>query len=75
MSKIQEINWVLISIYGKLIISDNDFNALFNLMTHDKKNEKNLINFTLLKDIGQISIDQHCTKEEIFEALRFFRET
>ncbi len=74
MTKVQEINSVLISIYGKFIISDNDFDALFNLMTHDKKNEKNLINFTLLKNIGQISIDQHCTREEIFEALRFYRE-
>lgn len=74
MTKVQEINSVLISIYGKYIISDNDFDALFNLMTHDKKNEKNLINFTLLIDIGQISIDQHCTREEIFEALRFYRE-
>ncbi|SMO33868.1 3-dehydroquinate synthase [Saccharicrinis carchari] len=74
IQKVQAIIQIIISIYGKFTITESDFDALFNLMTHDKKNEKNLINFTLLKDIGRIAIDQHCTKEEIFEALHFYME-
>lgn len=32
-------------------------------------------NFTLLEDIGKIKIDQTASKEEIFEAFDFFRES
>jgi 3-dehydroquinate synthase len=61
-------NW-LISLYGKFKISENDFNALFELMTHDKKNEAGRINFTLLSEIGKIEINQNCTRALIYESL------
>ncbi len=62
-------NWLL-KVYGKFEISDTDFDALFELMTHDKKNEAGRINFTLLSKIGQIEINQNCEKDLIYEALR-----
>jgi 3-dehydroquinate synthase len=43
-------------------------------MTHDKKNVAGVINFTLLGGIGDIRINQHATKDEIYEALDFYRE-
>jgi 3-dehydroquinate synthase len=43
-------------------------------MTHDKKNTSGIINFTLLSDVGKIEINQTASKEEIYEALDFFRE-
>ena len=43
-------------------------------MLHDKKNVVNVITFTLLRDTGDILIDQHVTKEEVFEAFDFLRE-
>jgi 3-dehydroquinate synthase len=43
-------------------------------MTHDKKNVAGTINFTLLGDIGDIRINQTATKDEIYEALDFYRE-
>jgi 3-dehydroquinate synthase len=43
-------------------------------MTHDKKNTAGIINFTLLGGIGDIHINQTATKEEIMEAMDFFRE-
>ena len=43
-------------------------------MLHDKKNVGDVINFTLLRDTGDILIDQHATKEEVFEAFDFLRE-
>lgn len=65
-------NWLLL-VYGKFEIQKSDYNQLFELMTHDKKNEADRINFTLLPEIGKIEIDQNCGKELIFEALDFYR--
>ena len=75
MQKIEEINQIIKSIYGQFSFSKSDFDQLFFLMTHDKKNEKNQINFTLLEEIGQIKINQTCTKEEIIESLNFYLRT
>jgi 3-dehydroquinate synthase len=60
--------------YGILPITCDDYPTLLELMTHDKKNIAGVINFTLLGGIGDIRINQTATKEEIEEALDFFRE-
>ena len=60
--------------YGKFSITCNDYPTLLELMTHDKKNVSGIINFTLLGGIGDIRINQTATKEEICEALDFYRE-
>ena len=60
--------------YGPLGITCDDYPELLELMTHDKKNTAGIINFTLLKNIGGILINQTANEEEIKEALDFFRE-
>ncbi len=60
--------------YGRMTITCNDYPHLLELMHHDKKNEGNSINFTLLGGIGDIRINQTATEEEIKEALDFYRE-
>ena len=60
--------------YGRMAISCDDYPALLELMTHDKKNTAGVINFTLLGDIGDIRIDQTATVAEITEALDFYRD-
>lgn len=60
--------------YGDFPFSCNDYEHLYQLMLHDKKNVGDVINFTLLRDTGDILIDQHATKEEVFEAFDFLRE-
>lgn len=60
--------------YGRMPISCNDYPILIELMTHDKKNVAGKINFTLLGAVGDIRINQTATKEEIEEALDFYRE-
>jgi 3-dehydroquinate synthase len=64
-------NW-LINLYGKFQISENDFESLFELMTHDKKNEAGRINFTLLSEIGKIEINQNCDSDLISKALVYY---
>lgn len=60
--------------YGQMAVNCKDYPALLQLMTHDKKNTSGQINFTLLADVGDIRINQTATKEEIEDALDFFRE-
>ncbi|MBP5340508.1 MAG: 3-dehydroquinate synthase [Prevotella sp.] len=60
--------------YGRMPITCDDYPALLELMTHDKKNTAGRINFTLLGDIGDIRIDQTATRQEIEESLDFYRE-
>lgn len=58
--------------YGSFFITCNDYDRLFELMTHDKKNDSKEINFTLLGGIGDIRTNQNTTQKEIFEALDFY---
>ena len=60
--------------YGRMPVTCDDYPTLLELMTHDKKNTGRTINFTLLGGIGDIRINQTATKEEIEEALDFYRE-
>ena len=60
--------------YGKMQITCDDYPTLLELMTHDKKNVAGTINFTLLGGIGDIRINQTATKQEIYDALDFYRE-
>ena len=60
--------------YGLLDITCNDYDSLIELMRHDKKNFGDNIHLTLLREIGDIRINQTASKEEIKEALDFFRE-
>ncbi len=62
------------SYYGSPSITCDDYPTLIQLMHHDKKNRGNEINVTLLKDIGQINVDQTISEEEVAEALDFLRE-
>ena len=60
--------------YGTFDFSCKEYESLFELMTHDKKNDSKEINFTLLAGIGDIHINQTATKEEIFECFDYYRE-
>ena len=61
--------------YGTFRLDCKEYERLWELMGHDKKNTAGQVNFTLLGDIGDVRINQTATKEEVFDALDFFRET
>ncbi len=62
-------NW-LNGFYGRPPLEPGDFDRLWELMHHDKKNENNLVNFTLLSAIGQFEINRNCSRELVMEALK-----
>ena len=43
-------------------------------MTHDKKNDSGFINFTLLRAVGDIAINQTASREELDVMFDLFRE-
>lgn len=62
------------SYYGRPAVTCDDYEALYALMLHDKKNTAGHINFTLLAGIGDIRLDCQTSKDLVFDALDFLRE-
>lgn len=60
--------------YGAFAFNCKQYEQLYELMTHDKKNSAGVINFTLLKGVGDICLNQTADKESIFEMFDFYRE-
>lgn len=60
--------------YGHLSFTCKDYDRLLDYIRHDKKNVGGQVNFTLLKEIGQIRLDCHASREQICEAFDFLRE-
>lgn len=60
--------------YGAFPYTCKQYDKLYELMLHDKKNSNGQINFTLLASVGDVRINQKVTKEEVFEALDYLRE-
>lgn len=60
--------------YGAFAFDCKQYERLYEYMQHDKKNTAGVINFTLLKEIGDISINQTADKDTIFEMFDFYRE-
>lgn len=61
--------------YGRPDIGCNDYDTLYALMQHDKKNCGDDIHFTLLADVGKPLINQKVTRHLLNEALDFLRDT
>lgn len=60
--------------YGVYPFGCKHYPRLYELMLHDKKNEYALVNFSLLKAVGEIEINQTACQSEIEECLDFLRE-
>lgn len=60
--------------YGAFAFDCKQYNRLYEFMLHDKKNTAGIVNFTLLKDIGDICINQTTDKDTIFGMFDFYRE-
>ncbi len=60
--------------YGHFAFTCEDYAHIYDTMLHDKKNVGGVINFTLLGGIGDIRLDCHLSREEVYESLDFLRE-
>jgi 3-dehydroquinate synthase len=60
-------------LYGRFTFRHGDRERLMALMHHDKKNEKNRINFTLLPKTGSFEINRNVSDVQIAESLDFLQ--
>ncbi|MBW7868408.1 MAG: 3-dehydroquinate synthase [Brumimicrobium sp.] len=70
-SEFEMVKDLISSWYSPLPISKDDFPALLQLMKQDKKNKGDLINFTLLKEIGNAEINKELKEDEIEKGLAY----
>lgn len=75
MDKLSQVVYYIKEYYPAFFFDCKDYDTLYELMTHDKKNEGGIINFTLLANVGDVRINQSVSKEKILEALDFYRES
>lgn len=72
-SVLEDITQFILSIYPPYNLLGFT-NKLLHLMTHDKKNMNDKINFSLLKEIGEVIYDQTCDVKLIKNAIEYYRK-
>ncbi|MBB6610893.1 3-dehydroquinate synthase [Pontibacter sp. Tf4] len=70
---LDKIETFLVSVYEKVVFTEEDIQAMSHLALQDKKNTGATINCTLLEAIGRAVYDQPVTLPEIQEALRYYQ--
>jgi len=70
--KVNEIKEVILSIYDKTILLQDDFSGIMELLKHDKKNTNGQVNFVLLKDYEDYKLDCKVSNELIIESMEFY---
>jgi 3-dehydroquinate synthase len=71
--QLSEITKFILGIYAHVNITGIDEERIIQLMTHDKKNSKGIINFSLLESIGKCVINKTAKTEQIIDALRYYQ--
>lgn len=71
---LSQIKSMLLTVYEKVALPEENFNAIIDLCFQDKKNVGNVLNFSLLKRIGECDYNIAVGREEILQALHFYKE-
>jgi 3-dehydroquinate synthase len=72
MAAVNEIVKFILKTYEFYPLEEAAFSAFLHLMTKDKKNENDAINFTMIQPIGKAIINQTASPELILESLKFY---
>lgn len=73
-NKVKDIKEVIISIYGKTNLLNEDFSSILGLLKHDKKNVNGQVNFVLLNDYEDFKIDCKVPENLIIESMKYYNE-
>ncbi len=70
---LNEIKEVVSHSFKPLKFTTSDIGNIINLLKFDKKNNKGIINFVLLQEIGSAIIDCQVSEELIYDAFQFYQ--
>lgn len=70
--KLSEIKQLVLRIYDKITLLENDFASIIDLLKHDKKNVSGQVNFVLLNDFEDFKLDCKVPTDLIIESLNFY---
>jgi 3-dehydroquinate synthase len=73
-AEMEKIQVYLIEVFGKVNIEKDDFEAILDNMTHDKKNENGLVKMSLLNSIGHSTYDINVTKADALDSLFYYQK-
>jgi 3-dehydroquinate synthase len=71
-SDLKAISNFIVKHYGKYDIEQFDADYLISLMKQDKKNERDEINFTFLRQAGEVEINCTAPPQYIKESLKYY---
>lgn len=69
---LDQITRFICQIYQPRVLDPQTFPELLQLMSNDKKNESQAINFSLLPEAGQVEVNRTASAEEIVRSLDYF---
>lgn len=65
---------MILAVFGKIDITTEQIEPLIAYMRHDKKNQNQNINFTLLKAMGSAQVNCHVDESQIRKSLKYYIE-
>lgn len=69
---VSEVKEIISSIYDKVTIEAADYDAIIDLLKHDKKNVDGQVNFVLLNDYEKYQLDCKVNNNLIIESLQYY---
>lgn len=73
--ELESITAFIRRIYQPVAVDPTTFPKLLQLMSNDKKNESQAINFSLLPEAGSVEVNRIGSDEEIVRSLEYFNST
>jgi 3-dehydroquinate synthase len=73
-AELESITNFLLNLYDPYFLEEKNFESYLKLMSNDKKNEGDQINFALIGPIGEAHINQTATRAEIIESLHYYNQ-
>ena len=67
-----QISETILNIFPEINIAKEDFSGIIKLMYQDKKNVNNLLNHSLLMDMGKATYDIAVDEKDVIDALFYF---
>ena len=70
--ELDAIKELILTIYGKVTILEEDFNGILDYLKHDKKNVGGQVNFVLLNALEETRIDCTVSNELVIKSIQFY---